>query len=295
MRAYSPLLILVVAAGCAAERSAPADQTELLSARARGYAPAAEAHKELVAAATPPAPNAPVQDAAQVVQRKLIRSANLRIEVAHVDSAMRLIDAAMRSYEAVVANEQVSQISDKRRDATVSINVPANRFDETLTALRRIGTVRNENVSTQDVSREYTDLEIRVGVKEQMVDRLRSLLVSRTAKLADVLELERELGRAIAELEQMKGERRFYDHQVALSSISLTLFEPTPVSAPQIAAPVTEALRSSLNVLGSSVAGVIYLVTFLIPWIALGGLLWWALTRLGVRWPIRNGRHILHS
>jgi len=229
------------------------------------------------------------------MQQKLIRSANLRIEVAHVDSAMRLVDAAMRSHEAVVANAQVSQISDKRSDATVSISVPAYRFDETLAELRRIGRVRNENISTQDVSREYTDLEIRVGVKEGTVVRLRSLLGTRTAKLADVLELERELGREIAELEQMKGERRFFDHQVAMSSISLTLFEPTPVAGPQITAPVTDALRESLSVLGSSVAAVIYFVTFLIPWIALIGLLWWTLTRLGIRWPIRNGRHILHS
>ena len=297
MRASSPLLILFVAAGCA-DHSRVAERAEYkrvtsLSATAT---PAAEAPNELAAMrSVPPAPNAAPQDAAQIVQRKLIRSANLRIEVAHVDSAMRLVDAAMRSHDAVVANAQVSQISDKRSDATVSISVPANRFDETLAELRRVGRVRNENISTQDVSREYTDLEIRVGVKEETVIRLRSLLGTRTAKLADVLELERELGREIAELEQMKGERRFFDQQVAMSSISLTLFEPTPVAGPQITAPVRDALRESLSVLGSSVATVIYLVTFLVPWIALVGLLWWTLTRLGVRWPIRNGRHILHS
>jgi hypothetical protein len=143
-------------------------------------------------------------------------------------------------------------------------------------------------------SREYTDLEIRLGVKEETVARLRSLLGTRTAKLSDVLEVEEELGRAITELEQMKGERRFYDHQVAMSSITLSLFEPT-IGGPQIARPVAAALRASLAVFGSSVAQVIYVVTFLVPWIAFIGLLWWTLTRLGIRWPIRNGRHILHS
>jgi len=300
VRAYFPLLILAVASGCADKSPALAERgqydTAVPTASVVAARPLASvsARKELVPMAAP-APNAASQDAAQGFQRKLIRSANLRIEVAHVDSAMRLVDAAMRSHDAVVANAQVSQISDKRSDATVSISVPANRFDETLAELRRIGRVRNENISTQDVSREYTDLEIRVGVKEETVVRLRSLLGTRAAKLADVLELERELGREIAELEQMKGERRFFDHQVAMSSISLTLFEPTPVAGPQITAPVTDALRQSLSVLGSSVATVIYVVTFLIPWVALVGLLWWTLTRLGVRWPIRNGRHILHS
>ena len=42
-----------------------------------------------------------------------------------------------------------------------------------------------------------------------MVTRLRSLLTTRAAKLSDLVEVERELGRAITELEQMEGERRF--------------------------------------------------------------------------------------
>ncbi|HEY7394493.1 MAG TPA: DUF4349 domain-containing protein, partial [Gemmatimonadaceae bacterium] len=209
MRAYSPILILFLAAGCAKSDSPFAERGQYDESTPAASVAAMPAPAPVVATAAPravgmtrkelapieaPAPNAPRQDAAQVVQRKLIRSANLRIEVAHVDSAMRLLDAAMRSHEALVANSQVSQITEKRRDATVSINVPANRFDETLADLRRIGIVRNENVSTQDVSREYTDLEIRLGVKEETVARLRSLLGTRTAKLSDVLEVEEELG-----------------------------------------------------------------------------------------------------
>ncbi|HEY9226313.1 MAG TPA: hypothetical protein VIP11_06690 [Gemmatimonadaceae bacterium] len=42
-------------------------------------------------------------------------------------------------------------------------------------------------------------------------------------------------------------------------------------------------------------ATVIYFTTFLIPWIALVGVICWIGTRLGVRWPIRNSRRILQS
>lgn len=291
MRTYFRLLVLVAAAGCSNNLdSSPGVRDRAALAAAAPPPPADGRTAELVMASS--ARRAP---APQSVERKLIRSANLRIEVKHVDSAMRLIDAAVRTREALVADARFSQTPDTRRDAVVSINVPASRFDETLADLRRVGTVRNENVSTEDVTRAYTDLEIRLAVKEQTVARLRSLLGSHTAKLSDVLDLERELGRSIAELEQMKGERRYYDHEVAMASISLTLFEPMIVGHPQIAEPITVALRRSLEVLGSSVAAVIYLVTFLIPWIALVGILWWTLVRLGVRWPIRNGRHILHS
>jgi hypothetical protein len=44
-----------------------------------------------------------------------------------------------------------------------------------------------------------------------------------------VLEAERELARVTEEIERMEGERRYYDQQIALSAIVVTLREPEPV------------------------------------------------------------------
>ena len=141
MRAYSPLLLLFVAAGCADHRSVADrernDAVAANSAVARTSPPALEsvvptavavAHKELAGMAAR-APVAPLQDNAQVAQRKLIRSANLRVEVPRVDSAMRLVDAAVRSHEAVVANAQVSQIP--RSDAMQRYRSTSPQTDST--------------------------------------------------------------------------------------------------------------------------------------------------------------------
>jgi hypothetical protein len=215
--------------------------------------------------------------------QKLIRSAELRIEVKDVQKTMRSVDSAVRLHGALLADSRLSQDAQERRQAELTIHVPSEHFLETIVALRQFGDLKSETVKTQDVTKEYADLETRLAVKEQTVARLRALLDGRTAKLADVLEVERELSRAVTEFEQLKGERRFYDQQIAISSISVVLVEGVTSRGVQFAGPIADALRSSVGVLGSSLSSLIYVIAFLLPWAALAILLWWPYTWVRVR------------
>ena len=236
-------------------------------------------------AATPAAPAATaVLAKAQLVSaqassfwsaQKLIRNGDVRIQVRDVPAALRLADSIARAQESLMADSKTSQDAAGKRSAEVVIRVPSARFAAVVQSLRSLGDVQNESINTQDITKEYADLDTRLAVKEQTVARLRSLLDTKTAKLADVLEVERELGRAVEELEQMKGERRFYDQQVALSTIHVSLFERLPSQMAQITSPISDAFQSSMQVLGSSVGALIYLVVALVPWVAVTlGIVW---------------------
>jgi hypothetical protein len=213
--------------------------------------------------------------------QKLIRTGEVRIQVRDVTTALRATDSIARSQEALLADSRASQDAEGKRSAEVVLRVPSQRFASVVQALRAIGTVQSESIATQDVTKEYTDLETRLAVKEQTVARLRALLDTRTAKLADVLEVERELGRAVTELERMKGERRYYDQQIALSTIRLSLFERVPSQLTQITRPISEALQSAMRVLGGSVGALIYLLVAILPWV---------LVALGIAWLARRLR-----
>jgi hypothetical protein len=215
------------------------------------------------------------------VAQKLIRTAMLRIEVKNVQRAAHTADSIAAQRGAVIAENHLTQDTQERHEARLVIRVPADRFAETLTALEHLGDVRDQVVNTQDITREYTDLATRLAVKEQAVARLRTLLDNRTAKLGDVLEVERELTRAITELEQMKGEQRYYDQQVALSTITVALYDRAPSRSTQVTLPVAEAFGSSLDILGRSLAAMINIVAVVLPW---------ALLALVVKWAIGQRR-----
>ena len=212
--------------------------------------------------------------------QKLIRSAELRIEVKDVPTAVRTADSVAKQNAAFVADSRITRDARDGQQARLVVRVLSDRLAATMAALRRLGDVREEAVNTQDITKEYADLDTRLAVKEQTVARLRLLIDNRTAKLSDVLEVERELARAVTELEQMKGERRYYDQQVALSTIIVSLFDQPASRSVQLTGPVAGAFRGSLDVLGTSLSGMIYLITFLIPWIAIAIPIWWLVTRL---------------
>ena len=216
-------------------------------------------------------------------EQKLIRSAELRMQVDRVPAAVQAADSIARQRDALLADVRVTQDEQGRRSAQLGIRVPAPRFAETIEALKRLGQVKTEAVTTQDVTTAYTDLEIRLSVKQETERRLRGLLVSYTGKLSDVLDVERELSRVITEIEQMKGERRYFDQRIAVSSITVTLFEAGALLRPGVGTPFAGAFRKSLEALATSVSWMIYLVTFLVPWVLLTTLLWWTAKWINAR------------
>lgn len=74
----------------------------------------------------------------------------------------------------------------------------------------------------------------------------------------------------------MKGERRYYDNQVEMATIALTLFEAGALQ-PVPAMSIGIALRQSLQALNTSAGLLMYVLTLLLPWIILG---------LAVRWLV---------
>ena len=211
--------------------------------------------------------------------QKLIRTADLRIEAKDVGAALRAIDSLAAARDALVADAHVTQDANGKRDAHLTIRVASQHFNDVLAGLRPLGRVKSENISTQDVTKEYADLETRTVVKEATVGRLRSLLENRTGKLADVLDVERELSRAVTELEQMKGERRYYNQRVAVSAISVNVYELGEIAAGGVSDPVRDALRRSLGLLATSTSMLIYIVVFLAPWSVLLAAAWWTAAR----------------
>lgn len=208
--------------------------------------------------------------AAMAAARKLIRTGQITLTV---DSYPKAADEVKRIAEAhggYLADANAQRGEANRQHGTLTIRVDASAFDAAVVALRALGTVRQESVNTQDVSKAYTELETRLRVKRETADRLREILRTRTAGLADILAAERELARITEEIEQAEGERRFYDQQIALSTLTVALQEPSAIVEAGVFTPLTEALGDSLKVLATSLAALVYLTVALVPWLLMG-------------------------
>lgn len=232
----------------------------------------------LIASASAPIDSiASPDDASETIQpttpKKLIRNAQLSITVGDVDNAVRRVDSLVTRLGAVIASSQRVNQED-RLTADLSIRVPANQLDSALATLRTFGRVYSESIAAEDITKAYADLEMRLAVKEQTLARLRTMLETKAVKLSDVLDIERELSRTLSEVEQMKGERRFYDRQVAMSRVHMIISNTEVGRGGAFVAPIRRAFLESKGTLGTSISAVVYSAIFVVPWLVIGVPLW---------------------
>jgi len=211
----------------------------------------------------------------QPEQRKLIHTARLEIEVDDVEAVVAEAEERALSAGGYLSNTQVQKDDEGHRRGKLTLRVPTDSLPTVLSDMKALGDVRSETVSAQDITREYIDLETRLAVLRRTEERLQALLASRTGDLADVLAVESEITRVVTEIERFEGQKRFYDAQVALSTISLTVFEPESALRPRAFAPVREALRDAVRTSAVSIAAIINLLAAALPILILGLVVVW--------------------
>jgi hypothetical protein len=220
------------------------------------------------------------QQLAISINRKLVRRGNLELEVEDVERLIDTIDSLAASWSGFIADAQVNQDADGHHRASVTMRVPEAEFAVALAALKGLGKVRGHAVTSEDVTKTYFDLETRLAVTRETEARLRELLANNTGKLSEVLQVERELSRVIGQIESMEGAKRYYDRQVALSTITLTLYEPEAMVRASALSPLRRAFMNAVGMFVTSLAMLVQLTVVALPWLVVVLLGWLGLRRL---------------
>lgn len=150
-------------------------------------------------------------------KRKMIYTAQFALKVYDLEkSAKKIIRLAQKAG---------GYISTQTNEALV-IRVPAGKFKEVVDALDDVGQVVQKNIQAQDVTQQYMDLSLRIGAKRKYLETLQKLL-DKTTDAKALLEIQKEIGRVIEEIESLEGRLRYLGDQVAYSTISVRLLLAT--------------------------------------------------------------------
>lgn len=110
-----------------------------------------------------------------------------------------------------------------RREARrIVVRVPSEGFDDALAKVQKLGDVLHKDVTVQDVTEEFHDLQIRIRNLEVVRNRLEELL-KKADKVVDAIAVERELERVTSQLERLKGRIKLLGELVRFSTITVEL------------------------------------------------------------------------
>lgn len=182
-----------------------------------------------------PAPAQPAQtDAPAPVARKIIRNANLTLEVEQPGKAAQRIASIAESRGGFVVTSESrqqggAQGSKPYEVITIELRVPAAQFDTALAEVRGAGgSVTAEKITGKDVTEEFIDLEARLRTQRALESQLLEIMKGARA-VSDAISVQRELTNVRTEIERIEGRRRFLENQSSLSTISVTLQPPAPL------------------------------------------------------------------
>jgi Domain of unknown function (DUF4349) len=183
--------------------------------------PASAADTTTESEEAPPAPST----VGPTVNRKLIRNATAELEVVSFDESVQKITTFAAEEKGYVSTTNSEKQANGKLRGEIVVKVLPDNLDRFLGKLRGIGELKNQALTTEDVTKAYFDTESRLKNARLMEQRLIEILKTKSKDVADLLEVEKELGRVREEIETMQGELKFMDSQVAFATVTITLAE----------------------------------------------------------------------
>lgn len=171
-----------------------------------------------------------VDYAPDVTNRMVLYDAYMEIAVVEPESVMQSVIQMAKNAGGYVVNSNVYKSYTDRGSlpsANVTVRVPAGQLDSIIDAIKALTPnpdedVISENVSGQDVTAEYTDLESRLRNLEAAEQALVEMM-EEAKDPEDVLNIFEQLTYYRGEIEVVKGRMKYLEESVALSSLTVSI------------------------------------------------------------------------
>jgi hypothetical protein len=208
---------------------------------------------------------------------RVIRTAELSVVIPHDAFDDRFGQAVD------VAEEQGGFVADSRtrtRSGSLTVRVPAANFDETLRALRALGTVEVESVHGKDVTADYVDLHANLRIARARREVLLGLMAD-AVSIEQTIRVQNALDETQLRIEQLEGQLRLLDDRTSLATIGLRLREQgvEPGSEVEKASIPNAFERAAAGFVGV-IAAIVIGLGYLLPLAVLGLIVWFMVDRV---------------
>lgn len=259
MKKIMKLALMILAAGilsCEGRRDYSAG--DVSSKESAEY----EYMEEVPATMQPPVPDAMLVSQTEPVERKIIKTADVNIQVNNLDSAKAKIDSIIKRYNAYVSADNRTN-NTYRLSLEMTIRVHQDQMDELLKKiLEQASFIHQNNVNAQDVTEEFVDLNIRLKNKRAVEEQYVKILQKAT-KVEDILKVENELRMIREEIEAKEGRLKYLNSQVRMSTIHLSayqdIYEANIAPSKSFWLKIADSFSGGWNLLKEMIVGLIYI------------------------------------
>ncbi|EKN65555.1 hypothetical protein BABA_19746 [Neobacillus bataviensis LMG 21833] len=161
----------------------------------------------------------------EVPNQMVIYQADLQLRVKKFEQTVRSLEEKAEKYGGYIAESNVSREGNEQVSGSLKIRIPQKYFQDFLhDAEGQAAEVLQRNITGQDVTEEYVDLESRLKSKRVVEERLLAFMKD-AVKTEDLLKISTDLAAVQEEIEMIEGRMKFLENQTSLSTVTITLYE----------------------------------------------------------------------
>jgi hypothetical protein len=216
------------------------------------------------------------------IQQRIIKTGNLDMQVASVDTALSDITTIADQRGGFVQDSNQSEDRQGNKFGSVTVKIPADQYQATLSDIKGIASrVFSENTSGQDVTQQYYDLDSDLKNQQGVLARYQELLDQATT-VDEILQVQDRINQTQREIDYITGRLQYLENQTDYSTIYVQLSEDVRLNLPQenfsFSDILKDAFQTFVKILQNFVVFVFVLIAVLlglIPYaLVVGGVIW---------------------
>lgn len=204
-------------------------------------------------------------------QTKIIKNAHLSFESRNLTESFQTIQKAVQDYKAIIQTDESGK-NDYSVYRNLTIRIPNQHFDTFIENISKgITHFDRKEISQQDVTEEFIDIQSRMNTKKKLEQRYLQLL-SKANKVSEMLEIEKQLAEIREEIEAKEGQLKYMQNKVSLSTISIEMYTNNASESGatvSYGSKIWNAIKEGFNGLSNFMLGVISIWPFILIFVGI--------------------------
>jgi Domain of unknown function (DUF4349) len=224
-------------------------------------------------AGTESAPTEAVSDAKSVAmdfekptETQIIRTSTLQFETDDLNESYLNIQKAVAKCKGNLQND-VSGKNESAAFRNLTIRVPNTNFIAFLDEISKgVNHFDRKEISSEDVTEQYIDLESRMNSKKTLEKRYLQLL-QKANKVSEIIEIEAKLSEIREEIEAKEGQFKYLKNQIAMSTVTIEMYTNDAMQSGETVSffgKIWNEIKSGFNSLSSFILGLVSIWPFLV-------------------------------
>ena len=201
---------------------------------------------------------------------KLIKTLNYRFDVENVNRTNEAIETAVKKYPAYISDSKLTfgrfQIENK-----ITIRIQNEFFQDMIKDIdQQAKLIIQRNISTDDVAKEFVDLESRLKTKREVEQRYAEILRKKAGTITELLEAEQKIGDLHEEIEATISRINYLKDQVSYSTINLEFYQTITQQIAEVETNSTgKDFKEALSAGWTGIVSFLLVITYIWPLIIL--------------------------